>query len=120
MAFPARARRIRTEVVGDVTVVRFIDRIILDERNITHIGEDLFALVNDEGLTKILLNFEDVTYCSSAVLGKFITLNKKLQGVSGQMIMCEVIPGIMEVFEITKLDKFFEFRKTQPESLASF
>ena len=77
------ARRLEVEDIGDVTVVNFVDRKILDEQNIQVIGEQLFSLVDEEGRRKILLNFGNVEYLSSAALGKFITLNKKLQQSGG-------------------------------------
>ncbi len=66
--------------VGDVTVVRFVDRKILDEGNIQEIGQELFDLVEKEGCKKLLLNFSTVDFLSSAALGKLITLDKKVQG----------------------------------------
>ena len=76
---PPRRRRLEVVEEGDVTVVNFIDRKILDEQNIQKIGEDLFSLVDELGRKKILLNFGNVEYLSSAALGKFITLNKKVR-----------------------------------------
>ncbi|NJS35896.1 MAG: STAS domain-containing protein [Brachymonas sp.] len=56
---------------------------------------------------KLVLNFSNVEYMSSAALGKFITLNKKVQAAGGRLILCNISPAIYEVFEITKLDKLF-------------
>ncbi|MBL8797300.1 MAG: STAS domain-containing protein, partial [Planctomycetia bacterium] len=78
MASQPRRKRLEVEDVGDVTVVNFTDRKILDEQNIQLIGEQLFSLVDESGRKKILLNFGNVEYLSSAALGKLITLNKKL------------------------------------------
>ena len=41
------------------------------------IGEQLFSLVDELGRRKILLNFGNVEFLSSAALGKLITLNKQ-------------------------------------------
>src|SRR5260370_22453295 len=108
MPAPTRRRRLEVEHIGDVTVVNFVDRKILDEQNIQIIGEQLFSMVDEEGWRKILLNFGNVEYLSSAALGKLITLNKKLQQAGGKLILCNIDPQIHEVFEITKLDKFFK------------
>ncbi|MBY0231381.1 MAG: STAS domain-containing protein [Gemmataceae bacterium] len=120
MASPARRRRLEVESIGDVTVVNFVDRKILDEQNIQVIGEQLFSLVDEEGYKKLLLNFSNVEYLSSAALGKLITLNKKLQGVGGKLILCNIDPQIFEVFEITKLDKFFKIVKEEQAALQAF
>src|SRR5581483_11627153 len=44
-----RRRRLEVEDIGEITVVNFIDRKILDEQNIQKIGEDLFSLVDELG-----------------------------------------------------------------------
>src|SRR5271168_2905263 len=113
MSTPPRRRRLEVEDCGDVTVVNFIDRKILDEQNIQKIGEDLFSLVDELGRVKILLNFNNVEYLSSAALGKFITLNKKVHGAGGKLILCNITPDIYEVFEITKLNRLFNIQKDE-------
>ena len=115
-----KRRRVETEEINGVTVVNFIDRKILDEQNIQKIGEDLFHLVDSENRQKILLNFGNVEYLSSAALGKFITLNKKVQAAGGKLILCNIDPNIYEVFEITKLNKLFNIQKEEQAALQSF
>lgn len=120
MSSQPRRRRLEVEQIGDVTVVNFIDRKILDEQNIQVIGEQLFSLVDEEGCRKLLLNFGNVEFLSSAALGKLITLNKKLQAAKGRLILCNIDPQIHEVFEITKLDKFFNIQKEEQTALQAF
>jgi len=120
MSSQPRRRRLEVEHIGDVTVVNFVDRKILDDQNIQVIGDQLFGLVETEGLRKLVLNFGNVEYLSSAALGKLITLNKKLQGVGGRLILCNIDPQIYEVFEITKLDKFFHIAKEEQAALQAF
>src|SRR6266851_6040836 len=120
MSSQPRRRRLEAEDIGDVTVVSFMDRKILDEPNIQVIGEQLFSLVDESGRKKLLLNFGNVEYMSSAALGKLITLNKKLQAAGGRLILCNIDPQIYEVFEITKLDKFFNIQKEEQSALQAF
>src|SRR6516165_8106742 len=115
-----RRRRLEVEDIGDVTVVSFTDRKILDEQNIQIIGDQLFGLVDELGRKKLLLNFGNVEYMSSAALGKLITLNKKLQAVNGRLILCNIDPQIYEVFEITKLNKLFNIQKEEQAALQAF
>ena len=115
-----RRRRLEVEEIGEVTVVNFVDKKILDEQNIQKIGEDLFSLVDEHGRKKILLNFGNVEYLSSAALGKFITLNKKVNAAQGKLVLCNIDPQIHEVFEITKLDKFFNIQKEEQAALQAF
>ena len=120
MSSQPRRSRLEVEHIGDVAVVNFKDKKILDEQAIQTIGEQLFNLVDTDGCKKLLLNFQNVEYLSSAALGKLITLNKKIQAVGGRLVLCEISPQIYEVFEITKLDKFFTIQKEEQAALQSF
>jgi anti-sigma B factor antagonist len=120
MSTQPKRRRLEVEDCGEITVVNFIDKKILDEQNIQKIGEDLFSLVDELNRKKILLNFGNVEYLSSAALGKFITLNKKVQTAGGKLVMCNINDDIFEVFEITKLNKLFNIQKDEQTALQAF
>lgn len=113
-------RRIDIEEVGDVTVAKFVDKKILDEANIQVIGNNLFALIDEDGRRKIVLDFTLVEYLSSAALGKLITMDKKAKAAKSKLRLCGIRPEIYEVFAITRLDKIFDIKPTQVEALEGF
>ncbi len=93
--------------VGETTVVRFKGKRILDEQTVHFIDQQLNNLVDKPGCKKMLLNFQDVEYLSSAALGTLINLQRKMMSLGGRLSLCNVIPQIFEVFVITKLDQAF-------------
>jgi anti-sigma B factor antagonist len=107
---------LEVEQIGDVTVVKFTGKKILDEQYIQSIGEQLLSLVDELGRRKMLLNFGNVEYLSSAALGMFITLNKKVNAAGGRLTFCNIDPHIYEVFEITKLNKLFNIQRDDPDA----
>ncbi len=113
----AGQRRIDVEQIGDATVARFADKKILDENAIQVIGNQLFGLVEEEGRKKIVLDFSNVEYLSSAALGKLITMDKKVKAAGGKLRLCSIRPDIYEVFAITKLNKLFDIRDDQDQAL---
>jgi anti-sigma B factor antagonist len=113
-------RRLDVTDVGDVTVVRFVDRKILDEGNIQEIGQELFSLVEKEGRKKLLLNFGTVDFLSSAALGKLITLEKKSRAAGARLKLSNIRPEIYEVFLLTHLHKLFDIKDDESEALANF
>lgn len=119
MASPSH-RKVDVEDFGDVTVARFVDRKILDETNIQIVGNQLFSLVDDDGRKKIILDFNNVEYLSSAALGKLITLDKKVKTNGGALRLCNVRPEIYEVFAITRLNKLFRMYDDQEKALEGF
>ena len=113
-------QRIDVTKSGDVSVVKFHDRKILDEAAIQELGSELFALVEVDNRKTILLDFEGVEFLSSAALGKLITFDRKVKTSKGRLKMCGIAPGILEVFQVTKLNKVFDIRPTAVEALAAF
>jgi anti-sigma B factor antagonist len=113
-------QRITVEDVGDVAVVQFVDKKILDEQNIQMIGDDLFRLVDELGRRKLLLNFTNVDFMSSAALGKLIRLHQRLTQVGGKLILCGISKDILQVFTLTKLDKMLKIVKDEQTGLGSF
>lgn len=113
-------RRLRLSEIGDVTVVEFVDRRILDEASIQELGQELFALVEQDKRTKIILNFSAVEFLSSAALGKLITLNKKSHTAGAVLKLSNIRPEIYEVFAITKLNKLFDIKEDDTDALATF
>ena len=116
----AAHRRIDVSKVGEVTVVKFVDKKILDEASIQELGIELFSLVEHDNRTAILLNVADVEFLSSAALGKLITFDRKVKAAKGRLKMCHIRPEILEVFQITKLNKVFDIRGDEAEAVAAF
>jgi anti-sigma B factor antagonist len=116
----ATHRRIDVSKLGDVTIVRFLDKKILDEAGILELGAELFGLVELENRKSLLLNFAGVEFLSSAALGKLITLDRKVKSNKGRMKMSNIRPEILEVFQITKLNKIFDIRKDEAEAISAF
>jgi anti-sigma B factor antagonist len=111
-------QRLRVEQVADVSVVYFLDKRILDEPTIQVIAEQLSSLVDQGGRRKLLLNFTNVEYLSSAALGKLINLHNKLHAQQGQLAMCNIFPQILEVFAVTKFDKIFKVFPDEEAAMA--
>ncbi len=113
-------RRLDIEEIGDVTIAKFIDKKILDETNIQIVGNQLFGLVDEDARLKIVLDFVNVEYLSSAALGKLITMDKKVKAAKGRLRLCNIRPDIYEVFAITKLNKLFRIYDNQDQALEGF
>ncbi len=115
-----RRQRITFDDLGDVTVVRLLDKRILDEQVIQQIGDDLNKLVDELGRRKLLLDFAQVEFLSSAALAKLIRLHQRLVAVGGKLVLCGISKTIYEIFELTKLDQMLKIVKDEQTGLNSF
>jgi len=112
--------RLNVSQEGEVTVVQFKDRNLLDEASIHQIGGEILQLVEAAAVPKLLIDFQDVDHLSSAALGTLITVNNKIRQKDGQLHLANINPQIYEVFAITKLNKLFKIHSSAQEALASF
>jgi anti-anti-sigma factor len=103
----------------DVLVVRFTAQKILADTMIAQVGRELLDLV-DEAEGKILLNFQGVTFMSSAMIGKIVLLSKKCGASKTTVKLCSIASSIREVFEITRLNKIFSIHESEDDALAAF
>ena len=91
-----------------VTHVEFIDEKILDEEKISRLRESLEPVIEKNQEGQLLLNFVNVRFMTSAMLGLLVRVHKKVSERGGKLKLCNVTPGIRKVFEITKLTKVFD------------
>ena len=80
---------------------------VLSAINVAEFGNEVIAFVDAHPGLNLLLNFENVDYLSSAVLTELLRINKSIEGTQGQLRLCGVSKVILEVFQITNLDKMF-------------
>lgn len=113
-------RRLDIEDFNGVTVAKFTDKKILDEGNIQIIGNQMFQLADEDRRQKIILDFSNVEYLSSAALGKLITMDRKVKAISGALRLCSIKPNILEVFKITHLDNVFVIKPDRDSALEGF
>ena len=107
--------RIETKKVGDVTVAICRDMKLNDDLVIQEWGDQLLDLLENQNVTKLLVNFERVLFMSSSALRALITLNKKAKDSKASLVLCCIDDNIMEAFRITRLDTVFQIKKTEEE-----
>ena len=116
----AMAERLEISSQGGVTIVRFKDQKILDEADIQQLGSELTEVVSAEDNDRIVLNFENVGFLSSAALGKLISVKKKAVTNNVELKLCCIAANLFEVFRLTNLDQVFDIKDTQDEAIAAF
>lgn len=98
-----------------VTIVTFVNpKVSLEVR------EPLYDLVAKQGQSRIILNFENVKFLSSAPIGVLIQFKTKVKAAGGAVRFCCVDPDILAVFRITKVDSVLDIDGTEAEALAAF
>lgn len=94
-------------VQDDVAVATLHGEQLTEEDNLEQLGQELFALVEQFQFRKVLLSLRPLRHVSSSVLGKLITLHRKLGRHEGQLVLCEIRDELREVLSTSKLLTYF-------------
>lgn len=103
--------------VGDVVVGRFTVPRLTEDQNVEQLGQDLFALVEQFDRRKIVLSLKCVEYLTSSVLGKLITMHRKLHRKQGRLILCDLQPEVREVMRLSRLIDYFKTVESYEQAL---
>ena len=109
---------LKTDEADGVLIVSFQDASILDTLTIQKIGRELFELVETQAKRKVILDFGEVRFLSSMALGVLLTLRRKADKAGAAIALTRVRDELARVFEITNLDKLFQFFNTNEEAVA--
>ena len=109
---------VQVDYTDNATVVTFVDRRILEEQDIRGLQESLNSLLDQMDDIRLVLDFCNVEFLSSAVLGLLIRLSKRIHERDGKLTLCSISPKIYEVFKITQLTKVFEIYDDVESALA--
>lgn len=119
MPLPGQSNNyITLEEHGDVMVVRFKSRLLNDEENIEQLGQELFALVEQSNWLKLVLDLTNVEYLTSSVLGKLITLHRKLHRCQGKMVLFGLSEGVDAILRTSKLLTYFAVAENRDAAIA--
>lgn len=100
--------KIKVEYGIDVTLVTFTEERIVDEDQIRKLRESFQAVIEKNDNRKLVLNFANVRFMTSAFLGLLIRIHKKVCESGGRLQLSNLDSNILKVFEITQLTKVFD------------
>lgn len=102
-----------------IAEVSFTKNVLLDEQVLERIEQDLFSLVDKHNIRKIVLNFTTVDEMSTAILSRFLRLDKAI----GYLVFYGIKRYVYEQFAITRLHEKFTIvrdRNTALDVLENF
>jgi anti-anti-sigma factor len=110
---------LQVERVGDAAVVRITRRTVLDGDTVEAIGAQLLAVAADGACRKLVVNFEHVESLTSAMLGKLVTAQQKVEAAGGRVAFCKVDPFLLQIFNLVRLPDRVPICADEEEALAS-
>ncbi len=103
--------------VKEVSVLSFAGN--LDTNTAPQAQEQIDQLI-DGGSSRILINFNELNYISSAGLRVLLATAKKLKATSGDLKICGLNQTVQEVFDISGFSSILSVVATEEDALAGF
>lgn len=109
-----------TRTEAGILIIYFQDVRIIDERRITGLGQEMGELINDTDNDRMILNFQNVSFMSSAMIGKLVEFERKCRTAKVQLRLCNINENVEEVFNLMQLNKVFTIDIDEEAALKSF
>jgi len=103
---------------NDVTIIDLKGKILMGE-GIDELRNTIKELL-DNGVKKILLNFEDVPYLDSTGLGEVVRSYTSVKKADGQIKIVNLTNKVKDLLSVTKLITVFETFEDEDKALESF
>lgn len=105
---------VKNEKIQNFTVLRIKGRI--DTLRSSGL-EDEVNQIFDKGETNLIFNCNEMNYISSSGLRVFLVAQKKAISLNGKLYLCNLQPGIQEIFRISGFSNLFKIFETEEEAL---
>ncbi|MHC4187153.1 MAG: STAS domain-containing protein [Planctomycetota bacterium] len=106
-------QQIRVEASMDLAYVTLRDDEYLEDWQIKSLQDELLPVIDEVKERRIVIDFSNVKFMSSAFLGLLIRILKRTSEQKGSLELVNISPEIRKVFKITNLDKVFDIGKTK-------
>lgn len=108
---------IHEEKKGDISILSLKGR--LDALSSPVTEKRVFELINS-GENKLLLNFSQVEYISSAGMRMLLAAAKKLKALSGKLVLCNITSSVMDVLKMSGFDHVLELARNEGDAIRKF
>ncbi|MDD5326528.1 MAG: STAS domain-containing protein [Phycisphaerae bacterium] len=104
-------KKVNVEITskGNATIVAFKTASISNVEEIASISRQIKQFIEEKKPKEVVIDFEQVRFFSSAVLGLLLDIRAKLKIYDGKIAISAINPQLYRVFKITHLDRIFEF-----------
>ena len=110
---------LRLQMADDVVIVGVGVELLTEDVNLEHFGHELFALVEQFGCRRIIVNLNEVRVVTSGGLGKMITMHRKMHRHQGTVIFCNLQEAVEDVLRTSRLITYLQVAPDVPSALAA-
>lgn len=106
---------------GDVTELRLVNPALFDIPRYEELRDELNEFVDEHQPAKLLVDFSEVQYCSTAVIAALVQIKKRMGPESGLIRFCGMNEAVRDTFRWLRLDgTLFEIFETESAAMCDY
>ena len=78
--------------IKEVVIIQLVDYRLFDTLVVNELQDELQALLEEHRPVYLLVNFENVSQCSTSVINALLTAKKRLRARGGDVRLCQMKP----------------------------
>lgn len=118
-------RHLQAQMQGDVLVMTVTAISIEGEEIARQLRDEMLAALAASGARKVVVDFHETRFISSAAFRPLLSLRRKLQAANGAVVLCGLTPSIGDIFYTTRMispdgtsQPMFEMEVSLPAAIA--
>lgn len=108
--------KVETKELNGIKVLRLVGQVRISTQN--DFKDILDELVKESKGQTVIINMDGIVYMNSTGLGIIIDTYKKFKESKGRLVLCNLLPDIMNLFEVTRLNRFIEIYGSESEAMS--
>jgi len=107
---------------GKQTAVVFQTSSLMNQNDVERLRGDLLRMVEEQKRTRMILDFAQVQFLSSQVIGLLLSLHKRLAAAKAtdpgaELVLCGLRPQLIDLLKITRLDRLLTIKPTRKDAV---
>lgn len=102
---------------NDVVLVYLRDLRLSNDILAETIDSEISTLLNQDQVTKVIVNLRDVNFMNSTMIGKLVQLTKRCREESIDLRFCDIKAPLLEVFQLMSLQRIMQMHPTEESAL---
>ena len=111
------SRFFEADVSSGSVVATFFPGRLDEEHNVEELGQSLFQLIDQYGYRQVALDLTQTSFVTSAVLGKLITLHRRLHRADGRLVLCGLQQPVETVMRRSNLLRYCQVVNSRDDAI---
>lgn len=116
----AQFRHFDVRHCDDINELCLADTTFFDVREYGELQDELLAFVEMYRPKQLVVNFDRVKYCSTALIAGVLHGRSRLDAIGGDLVLCGMCEPVRDTFRMLKLDdSVFHIYESEPDAVAA-